>query len=368
MNGALDVVVVGGGPAGSAAAAELAGRGLDVVLLERDRAGADRLCGEFLSPDGVASARALGVAGDLARAGAPRVRRWRIESSSACAAGDLPAGGGLGVARRSFDPLLRRRAAALGALVREGERVAAVHPSGGGFVVRSANGAELAARRLIVTAGRGARIPGVPARAGAAEPEFVALKAHFRGEADGDTVQLFPLGGAYVGIAPVGSGTFNLCFLARRSAFREAGKSADALLDEGARRNAAFARARGALEQAGAWTAASSMSWRGACPEQDGILFAGDSAAEIAPFLGEGLSIALESGRLAAMRVDAPAGTYAREWSRRFSGRLRAGRALQRVLLSARGADLAVRALARWPGLAERIVLGTRSRELLAAP
>ncbi|MGQ0721708.1 MAG: NAD(P)/FAD-dependent oxidoreductase, partial [Candidatus Eiseniibacteriota bacterium] len=309
-----------------------------------------------------------GVAGELARAGAPRVRRWRIESSSASVVGELPAGGGLGVARRTFDALLRRRAAALGAFVREGERVAAVERAGTGFVVRTALGAELSARRLIVAAGRGARLPGVPVRDTPAVPGFVALKAHFRGEADRDLVQLFPLGGAYVGIAPVGPGTFNVCFLARRSAFREAGKSAEALLDEGARRNAAFARARCALERESPWTAAASMSWRGARPEQRGILFAGDSAAEIAPFLGEGLSLALESGRLAASHVDAPAGSYAREWSRRFAGRLRTGRALQRVLLSARGADLAVRALARWPGLAERIVLGTRSRELLAVP
>jgi flavin-dependent dehydrogenase len=364
----LDAVVVGGGPAGAAAAAELARRGLTVALLERDGGAGNRLCGEFLSPDGVASARALGVVPELTAAGAPRVLRWRIESASSAIGAELPAAG-LGVARRILDPLLRRRAAALGAVVHEGERVAAVERAPAGWRVLTAGGRDLSTSRLVVAVGRGARIPGVPGRAASgAEPGFVALKAHFGGEADAETVQLFPLGDAYAGIAPVGPCEFNVCFLARRFAFRRAGKSGDDLLRESTKRSAAFARALLRLERTGPWTAASSMSWAEARTERDGILFAGDAAAEIAPFLGEGLALALESGRLAAAHVDAPPGAYSRAWSRRFEGRLRAGCVLQRVLLSRRGADLAVRALAVWPGLAERIVLATRSRELLAAP
>jgi flavin-dependent dehydrogenase len=43
------ITIIGGGPAGSAAAILLARQGYDVVLLEKDRFPRHKLCGEFLS-------------------------------------------------------------------------------------------------------------------------------------------------------------------------------------------------------------------------------------------------------------------------------------------------------------------------------
>lgn len=51
-----EVVVVGGGIAGSAVATQLARAGIDVLLLEKQRVHADRVRGEFLAPWGVAEA------------------------------------------------------------------------------------------------------------------------------------------------------------------------------------------------------------------------------------------------------------------------------------------------------------------------
>ena len=64
-----DVVVVGGGIAGSAAAAALAGRGLDVVVLERQYEFRDRVRGENMQPWGVVEMRRLGLEDVLLAAG-----------------------------------------------------------------------------------------------------------------------------------------------------------------------------------------------------------------------------------------------------------------------------------------------------------
>ena len=64
-----DVVIVGGGIAGSALAAALASAGLDVLLLERQTTFRDKVRGEYMHPWGVAEAIRLGVEGVLFAAG-----------------------------------------------------------------------------------------------------------------------------------------------------------------------------------------------------------------------------------------------------------------------------------------------------------
>ena len=56
-----DVVVVGAGIAGASIAAVLARDGLEVLLLERQRAYRDRVRGEYMAPWGVLEARAVGL-------------------------------------------------------------------------------------------------------------------------------------------------------------------------------------------------------------------------------------------------------------------------------------------------------------------
>ena len=60
-----DVVVVGAGPAGIAAAAGFAERGASVLLLEAEPNAAKRLAGEWLHPLAASHLRRLGLLADL---------------------------------------------------------------------------------------------------------------------------------------------------------------------------------------------------------------------------------------------------------------------------------------------------------------
>ncbi len=75
MDRSVDVVVVGGGIAGSALATVLARRGLDVVVLERQTAYRDKVRGEVLSCWGVAEALRLDLEKPLLDAGGHYVNR-----------------------------------------------------------------------------------------------------------------------------------------------------------------------------------------------------------------------------------------------------------------------------------------------------
>lgn len=139
-----DVLVVGAGPAGSAAARALALAGLDVVLADRHAFPRDKACGDALIPDALAALRRLGLhAPVLGRARglsaldvhSPGGRRVRIQGSSAC------------VPRAVLDETLRQGALSAGSRFLGRHLLAAPLEADG--EVRGARFTDLAARREV---------------------------------------------------------------------------------------------------------------------------------------------------------------------------------------------------------------------------
>lgn len=71
-----DLVLAGGGIAGSALAIAMAGRGARVLVLERETRFRDRVRGEGMAPWGVAEVEALGIDAILRSAGGHTVPYW----------------------------------------------------------------------------------------------------------------------------------------------------------------------------------------------------------------------------------------------------------------------------------------------------
>src|SRR5438552_6936188 len=73
-----DAIIIGGGPAGSAAAISLAQRGARVLLLEEKRMPRGKLCGEFITPECFPSLERLGVMDRMLAAGSQKITRVRL--------------------------------------------------------------------------------------------------------------------------------------------------------------------------------------------------------------------------------------------------------------------------------------------------
>src|SRR5262245_61562061 len=144
-----DALVVGAGPAGAATSILLAEQGLSVVLLDRARFPRDKICGEYLSPEGSRILERLGVL-PAVEAGARPLRGMRFFAPDGTVlVGDYPTDGpwrghrphALAVRRRDLDLALVERARAVGVSVLEGTRVVDLLRDGGrvaGVVAESA--------------------------------------------------------------------------------------------------------------------------------------------------------------------------------------------------------------------------------------
>ena len=107
-----DVFVIGGGPAGIAAAIAARSRGFRVMVSDGNRPPVDKACGEGLMPDSIAAASEIGIR--LAEADGRRFRGIRFHGDGYTAASGFHRGYGLGIRRTKLHSLLIEQAAQAG--------------------------------------------------------------------------------------------------------------------------------------------------------------------------------------------------------------------------------------------------------------
>jgi 2-polyprenyl-6-methoxyphenol hydroxylase-like FAD-dependent oxidoreductase len=123
-----DVLVIGGGPAGLAAAIAAAQKGFRVTVVESRRPPIHKPCGEGLLPQATDALRGMGVHLHSSLGHAFKGFRFVDDSYSACA--QIPRGGGLGLRRTVLHQLLIDRAEECGVDLRWGARVSNLESSG----------------------------------------------------------------------------------------------------------------------------------------------------------------------------------------------------------------------------------------------
>jgi flavin-dependent dehydrogenase len=107
-----DVLIIGGGPAGLAAAIAARMKGFAVTVVDAAKPPIDKACGEGLMPDGVETLKKLGVR--LAAQQFAPFRGIRFIHGDTAARADFPGVYGLGVRRTTLHPVLVERAQEVG--------------------------------------------------------------------------------------------------------------------------------------------------------------------------------------------------------------------------------------------------------------
>ncbi|HEY6698376.1 MAG TPA: geranylgeranyl reductase family protein [Acidimicrobiales bacterium] len=319
-----DVLVVGGGPAGSAAGFWLAKAGHDVCVLERKAFPRDKTCGDGLTPRAVHQLREMGLEPAIA------ARHHRHDGLRAEAHGitlELPwpnhpvfPSYGYVVRRRDLDQIVAEQAAAAGATVRESSEALGPLTRGGlvtGASVKdkaSGETREIHARYVVVADGSLSRFGRALGTArNKSYPQGIAIRGYFESPRSADPwiescLDVHDRDGrslpGYGWIFPLGDGTINvgIGLLSTYKGYRDVNTTH--LMNEwaataperwGIDPDAMLAPPTGGrLPMAGSVNPKVGPNW----------LIVGDAAGSINPFNGEGIDYAYETARMAADLID----------------------------------------------------------------
>jgi menaquinone-9 beta-reductase len=372
-----EVVVVGGGPAGSAAACFLARRGHDVLLLDTARFPRDKVCGEGVSPEAWRLLDAMGAT-DRVRALAPHpLRGMRLVSPDGTAFRGEYRGRerpGLAVRRLALDAALLHAARGAGAEVREGVRVTGlVREADVVAGVAAEEGGEPRVVRARVVVGADGRRSVVARRLHLLREHPAMRRFAVRGYWEGmegleELGEMHVVGGGYCGVAPLSGTLANLAFVLDRRQMAPAGGDLEGfyrgmLRTRWPRVAERLDRAR-LVERPRAVGPLALVCRRVTAP---GVVLVGDAAGFYDPFTGEGVTLALRTAELAAEAVHAALGggpggplprllAYERARHAATRDKFRFNRLLQVAVASPFAANALARRLARRPDLADRLV------------
>lgn len=381
----FDVIIAGGGPAGTSAAIHLARGGVRVLLVEQKKFPRAKLCGEFISPECQSHFQALGVAEAITHSEPATIANTVFYSARgrhvAVPSRWFNGSHALGLSRAAMDDLLLRRALDCGVDVLEGASITEplinkdeVH----GVKLKVEGREQQYGAPVTIDATGRARILAKKLQSGEpkSKAKLVAFKAHFRNaRVAPNTCEIYFYPDGYGGLSTVEREVSNLCFIISAAQVKRHGSDPETVMRRMLMKNRRAAYALEHAEQESEWLSASWERFGRRRPNPARGLFAiGDSAAFIDPFTGSGMLMAFESGQLVAEVIvghrellekrdglTTLGNEYTARYMQKFDSRLRLCRWLRRASFKPRLAGLGIAICGASERFRNRIARATRS-------
>ena len=317
----VDVIVVGGGPIGLAAAIEARLEGLSVAVIEPRPGTIDKACGEAVMPGAVAALARLGVFPE-----GHTIAGFRyLDAKGASMAHRFGSGTGIGVRRTALHDALTSRAAELG-VIRIEAKVSALEQDADSVTVAGLRGRWLlGCDGLHSSVRRLADLERKPARTSTgADRRRYGLRQHFEVSPWTDLVEVHWGKAAEIYVTPIGSELVGVAVLGPQHTDFAAALAATPAL----RQRLAGASPVNELRGAGP------LRQRTAARSRGRVILVGDASGYVDALTGEGIRVGLAQAHEAIAAI-LPDGGGARAYERASARATRDFRIITTALLTA---------------------------------
>ncbi|WP_350291875.1 NAD(P)/FAD-dependent oxidoreductase [uncultured Croceitalea sp.] len=370
-----DVIIIGGGLAGLTAAIDLKKCDCSVLVIEKNTYPNHKVCGEYVSNEVKPYLEYLGVNLNSADIIAIDTLQMSTTSGKRIETG-LPLGG-FGISRYVFDNLLYKNALALGV---EFVFDSAVNTSFNEdiFEITLASKEIYTSKIAIGAFGKRSSLDKKLHR------EFIQQKSPWLGvkchyefpDFPTNVVALHNFSGGYGGLSKTEDGSVNFCYLTSFKSFKEF-NSIEAFNKKVVAKNPFLGDfLRSATPKFKNPLSIAQISFERKKAVENHLLMCGDSAGLIHPLCGNGMAMAIHSAKIAStcitdyLRSPNPdrkklEQSYAFRWRKEFAGRLRMGRAIQKMLMNETASNLAIATIAQSEKILQSMIKRTHGNPIL---
>jgi len=367
-----DVIIIGGGLSGLVNAIVLAGRGWNVLLIEKQSYPFHKVCGEYVSQEVLPFLSSLGAnpADEMAL---PFIRKLTISATSGKTAQVALDTGGFGISRYRFDEYLYRKALQAGASVITETTVTAVSHEGDEGMVKTSAGEIIRAKVIIGAFGKHSNIDRLLSRPFfLRKSPYIGVKHHFDFPVQQDLVALHNFPGGYCGVSAVEDNITNVCYLTTQGNLKRSGsveKMEELVLSQNPHLRKIFANGKKRFAEP---KVISQVSFEPKKAVEDHILMSGDAAGLIAPLSGNGMAMAIHAAKICSAQVhrflsgelsrEGMESEYARKWHGLFYRRLQTGMRLQSLFGRASASEFSLAFFRTFPGALRRMIRNTHGK------
>lgn len=346
LNNQYDVAIIGGGLAGLSSAIELRMAGYDVILFEQERYPFHKVCGEYVSQESLNYLQHLGI--PIGQMEVPFINNLVLTAPNGRRFKTVLPLGGFGISRYVLDNALAQNAKSLGVVVLEETKVEevifdeifSIH-----FNSRITKINSVKAKVCCAAWGKKGNIDRKWNRKFLNKNSkrlnnFIAVKYHIRSNWPAGDIGLHNFRDGYCGISSIENGMTCLCYMTTAANLKQSNNSIEQLEQMVLMDNPHLKEIFGSCTRIKDFPITiSQINFLPKSKVENHVIMMGDTAGLITPLCGNGMSIALHTGKIAARLVilflmgkitrSELEKQYSSEWNHHFSKRLRNGRYLQ---------------------------------------
>lgn len=340
MDDINDITIVGGGLAGLTLAVLLRKAGFEVRIIEKKKYPFHRVCGEYISNEVKDFLKSQNLFPAEHRP--TEISKLKLTATDGRSVSRLLPLGGFGISRYHFDHYLAKEAVKAGANLLEETTVTDVFQVDNHYNLVTSKGNFLT-KLVIGCYGKRSNLDNKFSRSFFSKPSpYLGVKYHIKTDFPSDTIALHNFKDGYCGISMVEDNTFNLCYLSHQKnlkAFGSIENMEENVLFRNPEIKAIFENSEFLFKKP---LTINEISFASKPLIENGIIMCGDAAGMITPLCGNGMAMAIHGAKILSESISQSycdggfnqaqlERSYTGKWTKAFSLRLNAGRAVQKL-------------------------------------